>query len=293
MGLLFSIITQQFEIHKNSMNKKELKTHLLNIINSSRYGKNGYFWVNDLSGKMLMHPINKSLNNKELYEYIDDNGKQIFKEFIDIVKLKDEGFVDYVWPKPGFNFAQEKVSFVKLFKNFSWLIGTGDYVDDVTQKLQREAIKTISEIRYGKNGYFWINDTSPKMIMHPILTELNGKDLSFIKDESGQYIFKEFVVLTAHKKEGGIVRYLWSKPGENIPKDKFSYVQLFKPWDWIVGTGAYVDDVKDKINSMKEKTNKKINTIVVISAIIFMIILIVLSLITLVLSSKSKDKYHH
>jgi methyl-accepting chemotaxis protein len=59
------------------------------------------------------------------------------------------------------------------------------------------------------------------------------------------------------KKEGGLVKYYWDKPGKNDPKEKFSYVQKFEPWDWIIGTGAYVDDIEAEVALMQENTNEK------------------------------------
>ena len=202
MGFLLTVLNEQYSVHKERMSEKELKQHLLDIINSVRYGQSGYFWVNDLEGVMVMHPIKPELDNQDLYNWEDENGKKIFKEFATVAKESKEGYVDYVWPKPGFEKAQPKVSLVKHFEPFGWVIGTGDYVDDITKKLQAEAIKTISEIRYGETGYFWINDTHPKMIMHPIQPDLDGKDLTNIQDEEGQYLFREFVVLTREKKRG-------------------------------------------------------------------------------------------
>lgn len=290
MGLLFSILKEQYETHKDLMNKKQLKEHLIKIIKTAKYGKNGYFWINDFDGVMLMHPIMTDLNNKNILHMKDENGKQLFKAFIHVVSSEKEGYVDYVWPKPGFKKAQPKVSLVKVFEPFSWIIGTGDYVDDVTKKLQEEALRTIEQIRYGKSGYFWINNSKPEMIMHPIQKELNGKDLSNMKDKSGQFLFKEFSALANAKKEGGLVLYMWPKPGENDAKPKFSYVKKFEPWDWVVGTGAYIDDVEQKIKDMEETSKKSLQTIVIISATIFMIILIILSLITLALSTKRDGK---
>ena len=81
-------------------------------------------------------------------------GKKIFSEFAAVAKKDSEGFVDYVWAKPGFDAPQLKVSFVKLFKPYNWVIGTGEYVDDVTTKNTRRSKKVISDMRYGNNGYF-------------------------------------------------------------------------------------------------------------------------------------------
>lgn len=290
MGLLFTVIQEQYRVHKDTMNTLELESHLKKIVRSVRYGKNGYFWINDLKGVMVMHPIQTNLDNENLYEWQDQDGKQIFKAFVHVANSYKEGFVDYVWPKPGFEKPQEKVSFVKLFEPFGWVIGTGEYVEDVTKKLQQEAIKTISEIRYGKSGYFWINDTEPRMIMHPIQPNLNGEFLGDMQDKEGQYLFREFVTLTDNLKEGGIVKYMWEKPGYKEPQPKFSYVQKFEPWGWIIGTGAYVDDVEAKIEAMKKQTQRSINMVTIASAVIFIVVLVIISLITLAISTKSDQR---
>ncbi|MGJ0290045.1 cache domain-containing protein [Aliarcobacter cryaerophilus] len=277
---LFSILEAEYEKNKNILSKDALQERLKDIVNATRYSKTGYFWINDLDAVVLIHPINPKLNNKDMHEYKDPNGKQIFKEFADIAKKDKEGFIDYVWPKPGFDQPQLKVSFVKLFAPYNWVIGTGEYVENATAKIQAEALKTISEMRYANNDYFWINDSHPKMINHPTNSKLNGTDLSNYADPYGTKLFVEMARVTNEKKEGGLVKYYWDKPNKkNDPKEKFSYVQKFEPWDWIIGTGAYVDDIEAEVALMQENTNSKIETIIVSIALFSFISVIIAILI--------------
>ena len=113
------------------------------------------------------------------------------------------------------------------------------------------AIDAIRELRYREKEYFWINDLTPKVIMHPIVTELNGKDVSTYKDARGKLLFMEFVKVS-QAKGGGFVDYMWPKPGEAAPVPKLSYVKLYEPWGWIVGSGIYLDDVRDDIAQLKK-----------------------------------------
>ena len=277
---LFSILEAEYEKNKNILSKDALQERLKDIVNATRYSKTGYFWINDLDAVVLIHPINPKLNNKDMHEYKDPNGKQIFKEFADIAKKDKEGFIDYVWPKPGFDQPQLKVSFVKLFAPYNWVIGTGEYVENATAKIQAEALKTISEMRYANNDYFWINDSHPKMINHPTNSKLNGTDLSNYADPYGTKLFVEMARVTNEKKEGGLVKYYWDKPNKkNDPKEKFSYVQKFEPWDWIIGTGAYVDDIEAEVALMQENTNSKIETIIASIALFSFISVIIAILI--------------
>jgi methyl-accepting chemotaxis protein len=107
---------------------------------------------------------------------------------------------------------------------------------------QARAVEAVSAMRYQGNGYFWINDMHPKMVMHPIKPALNGTDLTENKDPNGKHLFIEFV--NTVKAEGkGFVDYYWPKPGAEEPVLKYSHVAGFKPWGWVVGTGVYADDL--------------------------------------------------
>ena len=110
---------------------------------------------------------------------------------------------------------------------------------------RKMAMNAVKQLRYEEKDYFWINDTQPKMIMHPYKPQLDGKDLSSVKDPSGKYLFNEMVEVV--KKNGsGYVSYLWPKPGmdKNEPVEKLSYVKGFTPWQWIIGSGIYIDDIE-------------------------------------------------
>jgi methyl-accepting chemotaxis protein len=110
-----------------------------------------------------------------------------------------------------------------------------------TADAQAKAGAEIKAIRYGKE-YVWVNDMHPKVVLHPIKPELEGQDVSGMKDPNGKALFVEFVNVV--KKDGaGYVDYLWPRPGSSNPEPKRSYVKAFAPWGWVMGSGVYVDDV--------------------------------------------------
>ncbi|QVM89150.1 methyl-accepting chemotaxis protein [Pseudomonas entomophila] len=108
---------------------------------------------------------------------------------------------------------------------------------------QQQALTVVRGLRYDQNDYFWINDLTPRMVMHPANPKLDGQDLSAIRDPDGFAVFNEMVAL-ARSQGAGPVDYRWPKPGASEPVAKTSYIQLFKPWGWIIGSGVYVDDVQ-------------------------------------------------
>lgn len=118
-------------------------------------------------------------------------------------------------------------------------------IDQAKQK----AIEHIKFLKYGPEleDYFWINDMTPIMIMHPYRPDMEGRDISQFKDPAGKRLFWEMVELVK-KEEAGFVDYLWqwkSDARKIVPK--ISYVKGFQPWGWVIGTGIYVEDVKQEI----------------------------------------------
>lgn len=115
----------------------------------------------------------------------------------------------------------------------------GIYKEDEAKRFAIEALRTI---RYGGQEYFWVNDYHPNMIMHP-KTELEGTDLSNYADPDGKKLFAEMVKVVNQNNEG-FVYYKWEKPGKTDPQPKVSFVKGFKEWNWIIGSGVYIDDIK-------------------------------------------------
>ncbi len=257
------------------LNDAAKKQAAMDLVNAMRYNGKGYLWINDTFPKMVMHPIKPALNGKDLSGFKDPNGKFLFKQFVKACQDGGEGFVDYLWPKPGHDNPVAKLSYVKLFKPWGWIIGTGVYLETAEERFQKDAMAVIGSLRFGPTAkdYFWINDAHPKMVMHPIKPALNGKDLSGFKDPDGKFLFKEFVK-TCQENGEGFVDYLWPKPGFDEPVRKLSYVKLFDKWGWIVGTGIYLDDVDqmvaDKQNEIHTQLAGQRNWIISIMLVILL-----------------------
>jgi methyl-accepting chemotaxis protein len=110
-------------------------------LKSLRYGGSEYFWVNDLVPNVVMHPIKTELDGKDVTDYRDPNGKRLFVAFVDVVKRSGAGFVDYMWPKPGFSQPVPKTSYVKGYAPWGWVVGSGIYLDDVDSAFAAELRK--------------------------------------------------------------------------------------------------------------------------------------------------------
>lgn len=123
------------------------------------------------------------------------------------------------------------------------------------KEAKARAVNILLNMRFGSENkdYFWITDYVPNMIMHPYRTDLNGKPLNNFADPKGNYLFNVMVHDTAEKGEAYVSYYWqWKDVEENIVP-KLSFVKRFEPWEWIVGTGVYLQDVEIEANAQTKK----------------------------------------
>lgn len=121
------------------MTREEAKQEAIRQIRHLHYGPGmkDYFWVNDMEPRMVVHPYRPDLEGKDLSEQRDPDGKRVFMEFVKLVRTSGEGFVEYRWQwQDDPDRVVPKLSYVKGFKPWGWIIGTGIYVDDVRHEIR-------------------------------------------------------------------------------------------------------------------------------------------------------------
>ena len=148
-----------------------------------------------------------------------------------------------------------------IIEHFHDLQQSGELAQDQAQKA---ALDAISKLRYDTDNYYWINDYTPNMVMHPMKPQLVGKSLSASKDPDGTYLFMEMVKIVRQQGEG-FVPYKWPKPGFDDPVDKISYVKGFAPWQWILGSGVYLDSIEEDF--------AELGNLMIIDVVVLLIIL--------------------
>ena len=277
---LFSILNATYNNYKTKLPKEQLQQLLLSIIQNTRYGTSGYFWVNDFNYKMIMHPIKVNYTGK----YFKHNSKVPFVQ-LGVDKLntthKNKAYIQYSFYSPKSKHYEEKASVVKVFKPYNWVIGTGAYIDDLTQKMQKEALNAIKNMKYGKNGYFWINDMNNKMLMHPIKPEYDNK--YFINTPKVPFVELGVNKLQETKEMKTFINYSFYTPATKEYSHKLSIVQKFTPWGWVIGTGVYTDYLDKKIAYEQKMAQKSIEEKVydITLKSLFLLIIAVVSMILL------------
>ena len=144
---VFEILQTYYEKQVSlEMTPQQAQLAAMNVIKKLRYSGSEYFWINNQEPKMIMHPFKPELDGKNLAETKDPQGKKIFMEMVDVSKKQGSGYVEYMWPKPGEKDSIPKVSYIKFFKPWGWIIGSGVYQDDILLEVQKAR----------KDNFFWM-----------------------------------------------------------------------------------------------------------------------------------------
>ncbi|WP_428609473.1 cache domain-containing protein [Sedimenticola sp.] len=146
------------------------------------------------------------------------------------------------------------------------------------EQTAREGVKQIlNELTYGEDGYFFVYDRNGVNLVHPILNEIVGRNLYDLQDSKGDYVIRNLLRVAA--EGGGFHRYLWNKPSSGKEEEKLSYAVQVPGWNWMLGTGLYIDDVASEVAKIRAQVNKNIRStfftmLVVIVGSVIMIALI-------------------
>jgi len=250
-----SIKTRVYEAHTIGFNivkenvKSKSEPELMKLVKDAlrpiRFNNNrGYFFAVSLNGIEILYPTHPEYEGTNVWELKDARGKFVIQEEIRIVQTNKEGFVYGYWPEPGKESSATylKISFVKKFEPFDWLIGAGEYIDDVEKEIQQNFLTRITNSPPIGDEYFFIVDFNGKLLAHGADQSLIGQNMGDIIDDEGTEVGKQ--LLKAQSQEDGVyVTYQWPKPSTGNLKPKISYFKRFKNWHWIIGTGTYLDDI--------------------------------------------------
>lgn len=125
------------------LNQQQAQQMAKDAVAALRYADNNYFWIQDYTPTMVMHPFKPALDGKPLSDFADPNGKHLFIEMVDVVRREGHGEVAYQWPKPGFEKPIDKISHVRGFEPWGWIVGSGVYLLDVDDAFWRAAYSPI------------------------------------------------------------------------------------------------------------------------------------------------------
>ncbi|OHD10364.1 MAG: hypothetical protein A2Y41_10335 [Spirochaetes bacterium GWB1_36_13] len=217
--MVYTLMAEYYDRFKSGeLTEAEAKKRAVLRIKSIRYDKTNYIWINDMDIKMVMHPIQPALDGKDLSDMKDPSGKRLFYEFTEIAKKQGAGFSNYLWPKPGEKEPILKLSYIKLFKEWDWVVGTGIYIDDVDKQISEKTFIIVLTLAIVALLVFMLVFIIAKRITRYI------KPLIQLADEIAKGNLNENKIQIASKDELGILAVSFNKMMEGL-KYKLSIIE--------------------------------------------------------------------
>ncbi len=160
-------------------------------------------------------------------------------------------------------------------------------IDDFPPEL-RYAVRDIEQITFGDAGYIWLNEVKPPytVIMHPVKPEMNGTVQVFYIQDTKQNVYEAFADVINKNGGAGFLKYDYYKPGTDERIPKLSYIKLFEPLGWVIGTGVYVDYIDSMVAQKTAELNQQTNRLITV-VVIFGLVLISAASVSLFYFGKS------
>lgn len=271
-----ALATNIYETYKDKKSKAEIFELIKIALDKIRYNDGrGYFYIDDIYGNKLLLPLDKINEGRNFLNYKDANGYAFVQTIVDSIKNKTERYDEYVWKNPNTLKDSKKIAFYKYFEPFNVAIGTGEYLEEFEEMVQKKAIEYINLIRFSGSRYIFIVKNSGELLAH-IKKELIGKDVSF--DVISKNDNKTFLELA---KDGDGFYSYYQKDLDEATKDiKTSYIKSEKRWGWIIGAGFYENDLEKDLISLREKIDEKYSAYMKKVSILFLILLFFLFFIS-------------
>jgi len=160
------------------------------------------------------------------------------------------------------------------------------YLEHHQDRPENSLLKYIESIRYGQNGYIWIHDTDYYLRAHPFRqASIDQNDIN-LTDAMGTRITKEFVDRTVRHPEGVFIEYYWIKPNEKTSSKKIGFFRLYPKYNWVIGTGLYVDDIEKAIATKKQELEERIRKYIRQVILVSLGVIILIGLLSLLISRK-------
>lgn len=278
----YNLITHLYEKNKDTMTENEIKDVIKETLRPMRFNdERGYYFIVSLDGVEVLYPTNPEYEGMYLYDLKDEKGNYVIRDEIKTAKNGKEGFTYGFWRKPeaGNNMVYPKITFVKLFEPYNWIIGTGEYLDEIEKEIKKDTLNRIRDIRFGEFGYVFVVNYEGELLTSLTLKEKENTNIWDLEDKEGYKFVRAFKnVIDESPDNNGFVKYLWKKPNEDKYAVKLTYIKGVDDWGWMIGSGLYFDEINAIIDKNKSLLIRSfIHNIVTI--VFFIIVLTSISLI--------------
>ena len=174
-------------------------------------------------------------------------------------------------------------SAIAVIEGFYDQFEKGEVEEEVAKNLAKEAVRNM-RYREDHSGYMWIDDTEYTLVMHPILPEQEGSNRYELTDQNGVKIIQG--IMDVAKTGGGYNSFYFTKADGVTVAPKVAYSEMFEPWQWVVTTGNYVDDMQVEIMTAKSQIEKRFEVMLIIFGMAIIIIIILALVVSMFFGKK-------
>ncbi|WP_051822213.1 cache domain-containing protein [Desulfonatronum thiodismutans] len=233
----------------------------------------GYYWIHDTDHILVAHPFREGSIGGDDTDLVDSQGQLLIQSFVSAA-LSDSrgGFVDYYWSKPEIDeryhreLGRKKIAYLQLFEPYNWVIGVGEYVEDVEAQTQEAMIRRIAAVRFGEAGYIFNHDRHGVCLNH-INEEVIGRNRWELLDASGMKLVQE-LDRVGRQPGGGFLEYVATiDPRTGAPAKKLSFVRSVDGWGWVMGAGVYFEDIEARLAEVQASMQQRLIVNILIAGI--------------------------
>jgi PAS domain S-box-containing protein len=249
-----AIASNLYREHSGRLPEAELQKVIVDALRPIRFNAGrGYYFITALNGIEMLFADRPEMEGRDMRPVQGGRGEFVVQEMISLVREKGEGFTEYAWSKPGHPEPRHlKISFVKHFAPFDWLIGTGAYLEDVESDIQQETLARIERIRFADGGYVFAGTWEGVSLAGPA----KGQNMLEVTDAAGIPVVRELIGLA--RSGGGYLSYVMPPIEGQQPSPKLSYVEAIYPWQWYVGAGVYLHEIDQLIARRRAELERTI-----------------------------------
>ncbi|WP_428026423.1 sensor histidine kinase [Arcobacter sp.] len=265
-------------IKKANYSKEKTLDEIIAALRGIRFNNDkGYLFIYEMSGKNILNAGFPNMEGKNLWNFRDSKGTLILQDMNKILSSKDETFYNWYWKKSADDEKeQKKIGFFKKFEPYNLFIGSGYYEKDFNNQTKKRILKKLNSLDLKDPEHFFINDLDGLCLVNP-KKELIDKNRIDVKNSYG-YTLKEVIKFTKENKEGFIKYNGMVKINDSLKSnEKISFVKLYEDWNWIIGSGFYLEnltyEIKERKSTLLMSNKKSVEDIIIIGLIIIVIII--------------------
>lgn len=242
-------VAQNIYSSNQHLSNPELKAMILNEIRRMSFAnKQSYIYVYDMQGTTLVHPLVPEFESVNQMNVSNSEGHFVIAEQVALMQETTSAFMRYKFKRPGYGDQEfDKLTHIRRFEPYGWFFGTGVYLDEVKETSYQRILNILANVTVGENGYLFVFEENGDTLLrqNQILT---GQDQNAFLDVGED--FKTQVL--NQSQSGGFVDYI-TEDSDGVLGPKTSFVKRVDGWDWIIGTGIYLNKIQTSIEKRKEE----------------------------------------